>query len=189
MDFITEIIKTHGRNAKSGLEIASGSGQHIISFAQEMPQIKWTPSEIKDDALASISEYITDSGLTNISPPKRVDCLERSWELDRYDIIANINMIHISPYNACEGLMMLAGKYLNPGGVLCLYGPFFKKNEATAPSNLKFNDWLKNQDNSWGVRNLEDVIETANSHGMAFERELPMPANNLTIIFRKTGGE
>ena len=121
MDFITEIIKTHGRNAKSGLEIASGSGQHIISFAQEMPQIKWTPSEIKDDALASISEYITDSGLTNISPPKRVDCLERSWELDRYDIIANINMIHISPYNACEGLMMLAGKYLNPGGVLCLY--------------------------------------------------------------------
>ncbi len=167
------------------LEIASGTGEHVIHFAARFPDLIWQPSDDDDDGLASIAAWRADADLPNILPPIRLDASAPDWPVDEADAILCINMIHISPWAATIGLMAEAGRLLTAGGLLYLYGPYREAGVATAPSNEAFDRSLKARDPDWGLRHREDVTALAASNGLTFDRRVAMPANNLSLVFRK----
>lgn len=167
------------------LELASGSGEHVVHFARLFPALIWQPSDPDPDALGSITAWAKDANLPNILPPIAIDVRTDEWGIQRADAICCINMVHISPWEATVGLMKQAGKLLPQEAPLVLYGPYIRKGVETAPSNLAFDAGLRSRDPSWGVRRLEDVVELAKVHGLLLNSVHEMPANNLTVVFRK----
>lgn len=165
------------------LEIASGTGEHIAHFAEAFPTLEWQPSDPEPSSLASIASWT--SGLTNVSTPVAIDATEPGWPVERADAIYCANMIHIAPWDAALGLMAGASAVLASGAPLILYGPYLRGDVATAPSNLDFDGSLKARDARWGLRSVEDVRAAADVRGLAFERLIEMPANNLMLVFRK----
>ncbi|MDB5458856.1 MAG: SAM-dependent methyltransferase, partial [Caulobacteraceae bacterium] len=121
-------------------------------------------------------------------PPLRLDAADPdAWPVERAEAVVNINMIHISPWSATEGLMAGAGRLLPVSGVLLLYGPYIEADVPTAPSNLDFDESLKRRNSAWGIRRLEDVAALAGEHGLELAARIAMPANNLSVVFRKGG--
>lgn len=166
------------------LEVASGSGEHAIHFAAAFPDLDWQPSDPDPAALASIAAWREEAGLANLHPPIRLDAAA-PWPVEGADAILCINMVHISPWAATLGLLRGAGTCLPSGGLLYLYGPYLQEGVETAPSNLAFDASLKARDPRWGLRRVEDVIAVADAEGLRFDRLLEMPANNLSLLFRK----
>ena len=168
------------------LEIASGSGLHAQFVAAAIPGLQWQPTDPDPDALARIAAARARSGLPNLLPPLRLDAAEpASWPVARADAIVNINMIHISPWAATQGLMEGAARLLPPDGMLFLYGPYIEPDVETLPGNLAFDLDLKARNPAWGLRDLADVKALAAHHGLRFAERIAMPANNLVVIFRK----
>lgn len=167
------------------LEIASGSGEHVIAFARALPSLTFQPSDPSPEARDSIAGWTAAEGLENVRPPLELDVTQDPWPIAAADAILCINMIHISPWAATEGLMRGAGRLLGPEGLLYLYGPFRRAGVATAPSNEAFDADLRRRDARWGLRDLDAVRRCADSHGLSFERLVEMPANNLSVIFRR----
>lgn len=166
------------------LELASGSGEHVLHFARIFPQIDWQPSDISEPARLSIAAWQEQSGLTNIRPPIVVDaCQPENWPIARADALLAINLIHISPWAAARGLFAGAGRILAEGSPVILYGPYFEDKVETVPSNLEFDRWLKARDVEWGVRRREDVEALAAKHGFHLSERHAMPANNLLLVF------
>ena len=125
------------------------------------------------------------AGLPNLLPPIALDAAAPSWPVTHADAIVSINMIHIAPWSAAEGLMAGAERLLAPGAVLYLYGPFKEDGRHTAPSNAAFDASLRNSNREWGVRDLGEVAALAGRHGLDFEERVAMPANNLSVVFRR----
>ena len=167
------------------LEVASGSGEHAAYFAAALPGLDWQPSDPDPAALASIEAWRSEAQLPNLHPPIMLDAAA-AWPVSKADAILCINMTHISPWEATLGLMDGAGKTLRAGGLLYLYGPFIRDEVETAPSNLAFNASLKARDAHWGLRRVEDVIAAAEGQGLTLDQLVEMPANNLSLLFRKT---
>jgi SAM-dependent methyltransferase len=167
------------------LEIASGTGQHIVHFAKALPELDWQPSDADDDALASIAGWIAHERLGNVAPPLVLDVGAPRWPVARADAIFCSNMIHIAPWQATLDLMRGAAHVLPPGGVLVLYGPYRRFGAHTAPSNAAFDADLRARNPAWGVRDLEAVEEAAGGHGMVLDEVVPMPANNFSVVMRK----
>ena len=167
------------------LEIASGTGQHVIHFAQHLPALTFIPSDIDESNLESIRAWLAEAGLPNVLPPLRLDVTSEDWAAGEVNAIVNANMIHISPWECTEGLLAGAERYLSARGVLALYGPFRINGEHTAPSNAEFDADLKRRDARWGVRDLETVVALAHEHGLHFTERVAMPANNQTLVFRR----
>jgi Protein of unknown function (DUF938) len=167
------------------LEIASGSGEHIVHFAERFPHLHWQPSDPEPAALASIAAWSAEAALPNIAPPLRLDVCAADWPIAHTDAILCINMIHIAPWVATLGLMTGAGRLLNPGALLYLYGPFREQNVSLAPSNADFDASLKARDPQWGLRWVHEVAEVASAHGLALCERIAMPANNLSLVFYK----
>ena len=168
------------------LEIASGTGEHAACLAKARPDLDWIPSELDPASRASIAAWARAEGLTNIRAPLAIDAAESAWGVEDqplFDALININMIHISPWEACLGLLAGAGRLLRPGGLLFLYGPFSRGGEHTAPSNAAFSENLKARDPNWGVRDLDDVATAGERHGLTLETTVVMPANNLSVVF------
>ncbi len=169
------------------LEIAAGAGEHAVYNAAALPGLQWQPTDPSSEALASIAAWRSHAALPNLLAPLRLDAAEpHSWPVDRADAIVNINMIHISPWSATQGLMEGAGRLLPAGGVLFLYGPYIEPEIETAPSNLAFDLSLKARNPAWGLRRLDEVAKLAGQHGLELSERIAMPANNLSLIFRKT---
>lgn len=166
------------------LEIASGSGEHVAYFASLFPNLHWQPSDISDNSLAVIRQRIRDSD-GSIAPPIRLNTTDFVWPVSDFDVIFCANMIHISPWESTLGLMNGAGNVLNNGGILYLYGPFIRDGVETAPSNIAFDESLRRQNPQWGIRDMTEVADHANMSGLSLERVVEMPANNLSVIFRK----
>ncbi len=169
------------------LEVSSGTGEHAVFFAPHLTPRKWLPSDPNPLALASISAWRSHTPCENLYPPIAINACQLNWELvdvEPISAIANINMIHIAPWEACLGLMMGAGRILPPGGILYLYGPFTRGGKHTAPSNAAFDASLREQDPRWGVRDLDAVIEVAKDQQLALVKTVAMPANNLSVIFQ-----
>lgn len=166
------------------LEIASGSGEHAVHFAAALPGLTFQPSDPAPDALASIAAWAQESGLSNIRPPLMLDARAPSWPVAVADAILCINMIHISPWTATEGLFRHAGELLKPGSPLYLYGPYRRPDRPLEPSNAAFDESLRNRDPGWGLRDLEDVATLAAANGFGAPQIIEMPANNLSVIFR-----
>lgn len=188
-DPILEVLEP--RLPKNGvvLEIAAGAGEHAAYIAAALPHLQWRPTDPDPGALASIAAWRGHAALPNLLAPLPFDASDPdAWPIGRADAVVNINMIHISPWDATRGLMTGAGRLLPPGGLLFLYGPFIETDIETAPSNLAFDLSLKSRDPAWGLRNLEDVTALAARNGLEFSERIAMPANNLALFFRKIVG-
>lgn len=109
------------------------------------------------------------------------------WPVEQADAILCINMVHISPWSATEGMMAGAGRLLPAGAPLYLYGPYFQAGEDAVESNVAFDRSLRERNPDWGIRQVGDMIDLAGKNGLKFMSATPMPANNLSLIFRKTG--
>jgi SAM-dependent methyltransferase len=165
------------------VEIASGTGQHVAHFAAALPGWTWQPTELDAQMHESIAGWLAETGLANVLPPLTLDVCDPRWPVDRADAVLCINMIHISPWQATEGLLAGCGRILRQGGLLYLYGPYRRFGRHTAPSNEAFDASLRQRDPQWGVRDLETVVETAELHGLSLSEIVEMPANNLSVVF------
>lgn len=168
------------------LEVASGTGEHIAHFARASgPDLVFQPSDPDPAARASIDAWAATVGLRNIRPAIALDAAAEGWSIPYADAVLCINLIHISPWETAEGLMRGAAGVLPSAGMLFLYGPFRRNGRHTASSNAAFDRYLRTQDPAWGVRDLEAVVALAKTHGFAPPLVEEMPANNLSLVFRR----
>ncbi len=167
------------------LEVASGSGEHAAYFAAHLPALTWQPSDPDPEALASIAAHRAAAGTPNLLAPLQLDVSAPRWPVERADAVICNNMIHISPWSATEGLMSGATRILPAGGILYLYGPYKIDGRHTAPSNAAFDRTLRAQNAAWGIRDLADVAALAERNGLTLTETVAMPANNLSVIFRR----
>lgn len=193
---ILDIIQPRLPAGSTVLEIAAGSGEHAVFLAPALAVKTWQPSDLSTPALDSIDAWRYHSSLMDtIRPPLQLDMTAPTVALHNvlqeaeapvaYDLITCINMIHISPWEACQGLMKHASHLLKQGGLLYLYGPYLEKNVETASSNLAFDASLKARNAEWGIRQLEDVYDEARLNGLIPLATHTMPANNLSVLFEK----
>jgi SAM-dependent methyltransferase len=166
------------------LEVASGSGEHLAYFATKLPALIWQPTDPDPEALASIAAHRSDATLPNLLAPLHLDVTSEKWPVARADAVMCCNMIHISPWTSTEGLLAGAARTLPAGGLLYLYGPYKIGGEHTAPSNRDFDLDLRRRNPAWGIRDLGDVTALAERHGLKLAETVPMPASNLSVIFR-----
>lgn len=170
------------------LEVSSGSGEHAAYFAPRLAPLRWQPSDIDPAACASIAVYVSEAAAPNLLPPVALDVTSDTWPVAAADAIVCVNMIHIAPWEACLGLLAGAGRILASGtGILYLYGPFTRGGAHTAATNAAFDRSLRAQDPAWGIRDLDDVTDEAAKHGLELVETVEMPANNLSVIYRKAG--
>jgi hypothetical protein len=167
------------------LEMASGSGEHVLHFAREFPKLLWQPSDPDPVAIRSIEAWRVEAGLLNLLPAISLDARAAEWPLAQADAILAINMVHISPWAATAGLMRGAARLLGEGAPLYLYGAYRQAGVETAPSNEAFDGSLRARDPAWGLRDLDDVVAEAEKNGLGLDSVTPMPANNLSVVFRK----
>jgi hypothetical protein len=168
------------------LEVASGAGEHAVAFAGALPGLEWTPSDPSAEARASIAAWAAAAALPNLRPPLALDMLEpATWPEGPFAAMLCVNMIHISPWAATEGLMRLAGSRLGPAGLLATYGPYREAETPLAPSNAAFDASLKARNPAWGLRDRDAVAAAAKAEGLALTRRVQMPANNLMLLFRR----
>lgn len=185
---IANVLRGHAPSRGLILEIASGSGEHIVHFANALsPELTFQPSDPDAGARASIDAWVASSGVSNVLPAVALDVSTHTWPIQRADAVLCINMIHIAAWEAAVGLMRGAGSILQGGGLLYLYGPFRRDGRHTAPSNEAFDRDLRRRNARWGVRDLEMVAQLAGEHGFAFPVVEEMPANNLSLIFHTPG--
>ncbi|AMJ60447.1 DUF938 domain-containing protein [Bosea sp. PAMC 26642] len=167
------------------LEVASGSGEHIVHLAQALPALTFQPSDPSPEALASIAAWTAHAGLANIRSPLQLDATTAIWPLAAADAVICINMIHIAPWSATQGLLRGAGTLLADGAPLYLYGPFRRPGQEMEASNAAFDESLKARNPDWGLRDLDAVAGAAAEAGFGVPEITEMPANNLSVVFRK----
>ncbi len=182
LDVLARVLPSRG----SVLEIASGSGEHAVFFARALPSLQWQPSDPDEAHVASIDAWRESERLENLRPALRLDVHALPWPIERVDAIYCANMIHIAPWSACLALLEGASACLPAGAPLVLYGPFREAGVHTAPSNESFDASLESRDPRWGVRDLDEVTAIAVRHGLTHEQTFRMPANNLTVVFRRS---
>ena len=180
-EILMRVLPTRG----DVLEISSGTGQHVVHFAQAMPHIRWQPTEKDADSLASIAKWLANARLPNVDAATHLDVHDESWPIARVAAVVCINMIHIAPPSATEALLRGAANALLPGGILFLYGPYRREGRHTSPGNEAFDKSLKASNPQWGVRDLEHVVDLAASAGFELQEICDMPANNLSVVFRR----
>lgn len=184
-DPILDVLKDVLLDTGLVLEVASGTGEHAIHFARALPGLTWQPSDPSEVARASIDAWVSGEGLGNVRRAIALDASAGQWLVTQCDAIVCINMIHITPWEATEGLMRGAGRVLPSGAPLFLYGPYRRTGHPVEPSNAAFDENLKSRDPRWGLRLLEDVADCAAQSGLELERVVEMPANNLSVVFRR----
>ena len=185
---ILAVLRDHLPASGTVLEIASGSGEHAVWFADQLPRLVWQPSDPDPAALASIDAWRSDVEHGTVLPPLLLDASAAvaDWPLARADAILCCNMTHIAPWDATVGLMAGAGQLLAPGAPLILYGPFLQDGVETAQSNLDFDASLRSRNDQWGLRSVPAVEAVAKRNGLELDLIRAMPANNLALIFRKS---
>lgn len=173
---------------KSGLalEIASGTGEHALAFAQRFPDLDWQPTDPDSDALASIAAWQRD-GPPNLLPPVHLDVCAADWPINWADAILCTNMVHIAPWEAAMGLIDGAARLLGKGASLILYGPWLEADVPTAPSNTAFDQSLKSRDPRWGLRLVDDFAREAAPRGLILADRRTMPSNNIMLRFEMQG--
>ena len=187
LDRLCQLLPAQG----SALEIASGTGQHVVFFAAALPQWIWQPSDYQTSALPVITARVAQQALANVRAPQQLDVMAQPWlaagtpaQTARFDLILCANMLHIAPWPTCSALMQGSARHLSPNGVLVTYGPYLEDEVTTAAGNLDFDRSLRAQDPAWGIRRRADVeIEASRARLMLAARH-EMPANNLLLVWR-----
>lgn len=178
------------------LELGSGTGQHATEFARRTPDLNWWPSDIYPSHLASIEAWRRQAGLQNLRAPQRIDLTDTAWtwtaDGQAGPLLAAmlcINVLHIAPWAVAQNLIAGAGRFLRPGGVLFVYGPFMQGGRHTAPSNAAFDAALRAENPDWGVRDIDDLRALAQAAELTLRETAPMPANNLVLAFTRAVGQ
>ena len=185
-DYIADVLEEYLPRRGTVLEIASGTGEHVVHFAQRFSRIEWQPSDKDDVGFENLQGWISACGVENVRSPIIVDATAQTWPLDCADLIVCINMIHISPPAASEGLFFHAGKLLDSGQHLVTYGPYRIDGKQTSPSNAKFELWLKGLNEAYGVRDIAELEAIAQKQGIRLSERIPMPANNFSLVWTRT---
>jgi cyclopropane fatty-acyl-phospholipid synthase-like methyltransferase len=181
---ILAALRVHLPPSGTVLEVASGSGEHIVYLAEALPNLMWQPTDLAPERRASIDAWAHAAGLTNVLPALPLDAAAAEWAVTSADVVLCINMIHIAPSAATAGLLTGAASVLPPDGLLALYGPFRRAGQTLEPSNAAFDADLRSRNPDWGLRVLEEVAESAARAGFAAPVVQAMPANNLMVFFR-----
>jgi hypothetical protein len=187
LDALREVLPQRG----GALEIASGTGQHVTWFAQSLPGWTWQPTDADATALPGIAAAIAAAGLANVRQPLLLDVLAPRWPSrgpqfgEPFDAIYCANMLHISPWATCAGLMRGASRHLAPDGLLVTYGPYFEDAIVTAPGNLAFDQSLRQRNPDWGIRQRSAVEQEAAGAGLRLRERRAMPANNLLLVWER----
>jgi cyclopropane fatty-acyl-phospholipid synthase-like methyltransferase len=188
---IFEVLRRWVKSGAAVLEIASGSGEHAVFLAPRLQVARWQPSDPDPECCLSIDAWRAQSGVREVLPARTLDVtapLGAAGTADvaeGFDAVFCANMIHIAPWRACEGLLDMSSRVLRPGGILFLYGPFRREGRHTAPSNEAFDASLRARDPEWGIRDLEAVTSSAAERGFEQMAVVAMPANNLSVVFRR----
>lgn len=169
------------------LEIASGTGQHTIHFARRLAALTWQPSDVEPECLRSISAWLATENLANARSPIELDVLKTPWPVEDIDAVLCLNLIHIAPWPVVPALFAGARAALRNAGLVYLYGPYSIRGGHTAPSNAAFDRALRAHDPQWGVRDLAQVQRVADAEGFDLSVTAEMPANNLSVVFRRRG--
>ena len=186
-DAITaELIRIAPASGRA-LEIASGTGEHVIAFAAAMPGLDWQPTDPDPLRRASIAAWVADAGLTNISPALNLDAASPGWAKDHgpADLIVLINLLHLISMPEVAAVLAEVAKALTPGGRFALYGPFLRDGQMTSQGDADFDAALRAQDPAIGYKDMADVIAMLQSHGLAHADTIAMPANNLLLVFSR----
>lgn len=192
-DVILSVLKTKFPATGTILEIASGSGEHIVHFAKYCPGLSFQPTDPSQQALASIAAWTLEASVPNVRQPIALDVSQTEWQAQWVDEQAGTsidglfcsNMIHIAPWEACTGLITGAGKLLRTHAPLIFYGPFFRTGTDAAPGNVAFDQDLRLRNPQWGIRHLEALADVANDSGFLAPEVTEMPSNNLCVAFRR----
>ncbi len=181
---IANVLKHAFRQVKQVLEIGSGTGQHAVYFASEMPWLQWQPSDVENN-ITGIQAWVDDAALPNLSSPLVLD-VNTSWPESRYDALFTANSLHIMSWNSVKNFMQNAAQRLDLNGYLVIYGPFNYGGNYTSASNAQFDQWLKQQSDQSAIRNFEDIQQLAERHALKLSEDIEMPANNRILLWKKT---
>lgn len=184
-DPILQVLRTCLPASARVLEIASGTGEHAVWFCEALPGLTWQPTDCDPDALQSIAAWRESRDLPNLLPPLQLDASAGIWPVAKADAVIAINMVHIAPWTATQGLISGAARVLTRGGLLFLYGPFREGRVHTVASNAAFDADLRAHNPCWGIRDLDDIAALAGRHGFEAPERIAMPANNLSVVFRR----
>ena len=184
---ILAVLKEVFAERKRVLEIASGTGQHAVYFGRELSHLTWQPSELPQN-LAGIQEWLDEARLPNILPPLAIDVNDTCWPVAPVDAIFNANTIHIISWPEVERLFVHISRVIEPGGYVCLYGPYNYDGKFTSESNARFDAWLKARNPNSGVRDFEAVNRLVSSHGMHLQHDIAMPSNNRVLVWVASDG-
>jgi cyclopropane fatty-acyl-phospholipid synthase-like methyltransferase len=165
------------------LEIGSGTGQHAVYFAPELPHLVWQTADVPPHH-AGIHAWLDDAALPNVRPPLALDANDTAWHSGRYDAVFSANTLHIMSWPEVVQCFAGIGNVLESGGVLIIYGPFNYNGAYTSESNARFDAWLKARDPASGVRDFEAVDALARAQGLVLQQDIAMPANNRTLVWR-----
>ena len=167
------------------LEVASGTGQHVVHFAQALRGLSWQPTDMDAACRRSISAWLATAELANVRRPLDLDVRALPWRVPTLDAIVCLNLIHIAPWSVTPALFAGAGLALRETGLLYLYGPYSVQGRHTAPSNAAFDSALRAENPDWGLRDLKEVESLAKDQGFDLAETIEMPANNFSVLFRK----
>lgn len=183
---ILEVLRKEFRHASCVLEIGSGTGQHAIAFAAGLGHLVWQTSDLEENH-AGIRAWLADAALPNLREPLSLDVRTAELSDDAFDAAFSANTAHILSIGAVAKMFTLIAGVLRAGGVFCLYGPFRQDGEFNASTNADFHQSLCERDPEQGIRNLEDLDQFAATGGMTRKRVYAMPANNIIVVWHKSG--
>jgi cyclopropane fatty-acyl-phospholipid synthase-like methyltransferase len=185
---ILAVLREAFSDTRKVLEIGSGTGQHAVYFARQLPHLHWQTSDLEENH-ASINAWLGEAGLANASPPFVLDVTGTTWPENTpestYDGLFSANTTHIMNWSAVQDMFSGIGKLLYANANFCLYGPFNYHGTFTSTSNRRFDAWLKDRDPASGIRHFEALDELASENGMTLEADHEMPVNNRLLVWRK----
>ncbi len=166
------------------LEIGSGSGQHAVHFCQALSHLRWQPTDLSAN-LPALNANLLHFGSENIQTAAMLDVNVDDWPGTGYDAVYTANTLHIIAWGEVMALFRGAGRVLEPGGLLCVYGPFRYAGQYTSASNAEFDRWLGLRDPHSGIRDFEALDLLATQQGLTLEHDWAMPANNQLLVWRR----
>lgn len=181
---ILSVLKPRLQDASKLLEIGSGTGQHAVYFAPELPELHWQPSD-RSENLSGIQAWLAESTAENIRSPIALNVIQDAWPDEQYDAVYSANTAHIMGIQAVEAMFVGVSKVLNFGGLFLLYGPFNYNGAYTSESNARFDQWLKDRDPHSGIKDFDDLTDMAIRNGLQFEEDLEMPVNNRILVWKR----
>jgi SAM-dependent methyltransferase len=186
-EVIADAIGRFLPNQGNVLELASGTGEHICLFAERFDHLTWQPSEMESSRLDSISAYVSAKSLPNLALPRYLNVADTDWHATKADAIIAINLLHVAPESVSSAVLNGAAQVLRPGGILLLYGPFTVNGVFNAESNRHFDEYLRQQNTAWGLRDIADLDRISRTVGLKRLSLLDMPANNYLVVYELPG--